>query len=242
MTNDTSTDVERPDALEVRGVAGGYYGAEVVRGVSLRVPRGKVVALLGPNGAGKTTVLRLMSGVLRPKSGQVFLDGEDVTQLSPHARAHRGLCYIPEGRAIYPSLTVRDNVVLHAPRGEAQRYVDGAVDAFPVLGTRLESRAATLSGGQQQMLALVPAFVSNPKVVLVDEASFGLAPILVDVIFERLSELARRGTSTLVVEQYVKRALALADMAYILTQGEIKHSGPAQDLGEIDLLASYLGA
>jgi branched-chain amino acid transport system ATP-binding protein len=228
-------------ALEIEGVVGGYQDSIVVHDVSIAVAPGSVVGLLGPNGAGKTTLLRLASGLLRPATGRIVLDGADVTKLSPHARAELGLCHIPEGRAIFPSLTVRENIVLHAPRGTEGHVLDAAVDAFPILGERLKARATTLSGGQQQMLALVPAFVTAPKVVLVDEASLGLAPVLVDAIFELLARLAARGVAMLVVEQYVKRALALADTAYVLNLGRVELAGSPSDLAGSSLLASYLG-
>jgi branched-chain amino acid transport system ATP-binding protein len=228
-------------ALEIAGIVGGYQDSVVIHDVSISVAPGSVVVLLGPNGAGKTTLLRLASGLLRPASGRILLDGTDITKLSPHARAELGLCHIPEGRAIFPSLTVRENIVLHAPRGTEGHVLDAAVDAFPILGKRLKARATTLSGGQQQMLALVPAFVTSPKVVLVDEASLGLAPVLVDTIFELLAQLSARGVAMLVVEQYVKRALALADLAYVLNRGRVELDGTPSELVGSSLFASYFG-
>jgi len=228
--------------LELRDVVGGYGDTTVLRGVSLSVPESSVVALLGPNGAGKTTTLRIASGLLRPTSGAVVFDGDDVSKLSPFRRSARGLCHVPEGRGIFPSLTVRENVVMYASRGQENRAWDRAVDAFPVLGVRRRQVAGTLSGGEQQMLALSRAYVANPRLVLVDEASLGLAPLVVDDIFEFLAMLAREGSSLLLVEQYVSRALALAQTVYLLNQGQIVYAGNAEDLDEEQIFALYTGA
>lgn len=228
-------------ALELQGLSGGYDAADVVQDVSLVVPAGESVVLLGPNGAGKTTLLRLACGLLNSRRGRVLLDGRDVTGLSAQARAGLGLCHIPEGRAVFPSLSVRDNILLSAPRGREEHALEAAVDAFPVLGERLTARASTLSGGQQQMLALVPAFVTEPRVVLVDEPSLGLAPVLVDTIFEFLGQLSERGVAMLLVEQYVRRALAVSSSAYVLQRGRIQVHGPSAELRSNNLLDSYFG-
>jgi branched-chain amino acid transport system ATP-binding protein len=230
-----------PVALEIEGLVGGYQDSIVLREVDLRVARGTVVALIGPNGAGKTTLLRFCSGLLRPRSGRILMDGVDVTKLSPHERSELGLCHIPEGRAMFPSLTVRENILLQARAGDQAQAVEAAVHAFPILGTRLNDRAATLSGGQQQMLALVPAFVTSPRVVMVDEPSLGLAPVLVDAIFAFLGQLAESGVAMLVVEQYVKRPLALAGSAYVLDRGTVKFGGTSSQLQSSSIMASYLG-
>lgn len=229
-------------ALEIEGLVGGYGDTTVIRDVSLRVDRGSVVTLIGPNGAGKTTLLRCASGSVRPSAGRVVLDGDDITKLSPHERAGRGLCHIAEGRAIFPSLTVHDNIVLFAGRTDPADALEQAASIFPVLGERMKSRAATLSGGQQQMLALVPAFVTSPRVVLVDEPSLGVAPVLVDTIFELLGRLAATGVSMLIVEQYVTRALALASHAYVLDRGSLRFGGSSSELQTDAIMASYLGS
>jgi branched-chain amino acid transport system ATP-binding protein len=228
--------------LELRNVVGGYGDTTVLRDVSLTVPDGSVVALLGPNGAGKTTTLRMASGLLRPRQGSVELDGDDISRLSPHRRAGRGICHIPEGRGVFPSLTVRDNVTMYARRGRERQAWDSAVETFPVLGDRRRQIAGTLSGGEQQMLALARAYIANPRVVLVDEASLGLAPLVVDDIFSFLEKLAREGASLLIVEQYVNRALALAQTVYLLNQGTIVYSGPAADLDEERIFDLYTGS
>ena len=227
--------------LELRGIEAGYGEHTVLRGVSLTVQRGSVVGVLGPNGAGKTTLLRVASGLLKPSTGAVLLDGEDVTRTRPYARARRGLCHIPEGRGIYPTLTVRENLVLHSHKGEEAAALDRATSAFPVLGEKLRQPAGQLSGGQQQMLSLVRAYLTDPKLVLVDEASMGLAPVVIDRIFEFLGQIASSGTALLIVEQYVNRALALADRVYLLNKGSVAFTGKSQDVGD-DLFAHYLGA
>jgi branched-chain amino acid transport system ATP-binding protein len=227
--------------LELRNVVGGYGDTTVLRDVSLQVPDSAVVALLGPNGAGKTTTLRMASGLLRPRAGAVFLDGDNISKMSPHRRVAAGICHIPEGRGIFPSLTVRDNVVIYSPRGQEKQAWDRAVETFPVLGSRRRQIAGTLSGGEQQMLALARAYVANPRVVLVDEASLGLAPLVVDDIFAFLEKLAREGASLLLVEQYVSRALELATTVYLLNQGEIVYAGASSDLDEAQIFALYTG-
>jgi branched-chain amino acid transport system ATP-binding protein len=228
--------------LELLQITGGYGDTTVLRDVSLAVPDSSVVALLGPNGAGKTTTLRMASGLLRPRHGSVLLDGTDITRLGPYRRVGHGICHIPEGRGIFPSLTVKENVVIYAPRGKEKEAWTRAVDTFPVIGARRRQVAGTLSGGEQQMLALVRAYIANPRVVLVDEASLGLAPLVVDEIFAFLERIALEGASLLLVEQYVSRALALAQTVYLLHQGEIVYAGPAADLDEERIFALYTGA
>ena len=228
--------------LELHQVVGGYGDTTVLREVSLSVPDSSVVALLGPNGAGKTTTLRMASGLLRPRQGAVLLDGVDISKLSPYRRVEQGICHVPEGRGIFPSLTVKENVVIYAPRGKEREAWERAVDTFPVIGSRRRQIAGTLSGGEQQMLALSRAYVANPRVVLVDEASLGLAPLVVDDIFAFLEKIAREGASLLLVEQYVSRALALAETVYLLSQGEIVYAGPAADLDEERIFDLYTGS
>jgi branched-chain amino acid transport system ATP-binding protein len=227
--------------LELRGIEAGYGEHVVLRDVSLTVQPGTVVAVLGPNGAGKTTLLRVASGLLKPAAGVVLLGGQDVTRTRPYARARRGLCHIPEGRGIYPTLTVRENLVLHSRKGEEAAALDRAASAFPALGDKLRQPAGQLSGGQQQMLSLVRAWITSPRLVLVDEASMGLAPVVVDKIFEFLGQIAASGAALLIVEQYVNRALALADTVYLLNKGGVVFAGPPADIAD-DLFTHYLGA
>ena len=227
--------------LDLRNITGGYGDTTVLRDISIEVPDSSVVALLGPNGAGKSTTLRMAAGLLRPKQGTVAFDGADVSRLGPYQRARRGLCLIPEGRGIFPSLTVRENLVMQVDKRHQRDAFERAIDTFPVLGERRSQIAGTLSGGEQQMLALVRAYVANPKLVLIDEASLGLAPLIVDAIFEFIERLADEGTSLLLVEQYISRALALASVVYLLNQGEIVYSGTADGLDEDTVFALYAG-
>jgi branched-chain amino acid transport system ATP-binding protein len=228
--------------LEIRNVAAGYAGTSVLRDVSLVVPRGAVVALLGPNGAGKTTLLNVASGLLEPDAGSVFLDGIDVSAEPSYRRAGRGLCHVPEGRGIFPTLTVRQNIALHVPASAEDEAIDLAVAAFPMLGRRLSQLAGTLSGGEQQMLALSAARVRHPSVVLLDRVSTGLAPQVLDEIFAFLTSLAASGASLLLVEQYVTRALAISDYVYILRHGSVAYVGEPIELSDDIVFATYLGA
>jgi branched-chain amino acid transport system ATP-binding protein len=227
-------------ALRLADLTIGYGGTAVVHGVTLEVPSGGAVALLGPNGAGKTTLLRAAAGLIRPMSGQVVLDGMDVTSERVDERARRGLCGIPDGRGVFASLTVRDNLLLQAERHRQQEALELATDAFPILGARLKQLAGTLSGGEQQMLALSRAYVSDPRVVLVDEVSLGLAPVIVDQLFDFLSTLLARGAALLIVEQYVSRALRIAADVYVLSRGEIVLHTASSQVSEADLFERYL--
>jgi branched-chain amino acid transport system ATP-binding protein len=226
--------------LELESVVGGYGETTVLRDVSLTVPEASVVALLGANGAGKTTVMRVASGELRPRAGRVVMDGTDISSAAPFQRWKLGVCHIPEGRAVFPGLTVRENLVTFA-KGGAEDALNKATEAFPVLGARLGQRAGTLSGGEQQMLALARAYVTDPRVILLDEVSMGLAPKIVDDIFAFIALLAGTGASLLLVEQYVSRALELADHVYVLSRGRVVFDGSPGDLDEENVLAGYLG-
>jgi len=225
----------------IQGVTAGYGTSTVLWDVTVEVPDASVVALLGPNGAGKSTLLRVASGLVPISGGRVLLGDEDVTGRSTAYFAQRGVCHIPEGRGIFPSLTVRENLVLSSPKGKEAAAIDRAVGMFPVLGQRRSQTAGSLSGGEQQMLAVVRACVSEPRVVLVDEASMGLSPMVVDAVFAFLGELAASGTSLLVVEQYISKALALADTVYLLNRGRIVHAGPAGELHADQVFERYLG-
>ncbi|MCA1844459.1 MAG: ABC transporter ATP-binding protein [Actinobacteria bacterium] len=226
--------------LALESVVGGYGETTVLRDISLTVPEASVVALLGANGAGKTTVMRVASGELRPRAGRVVMDGQDISTAPPFRRWKLGVCHIPEGRAVFPGLTVRENLVTFAKAG-ADEALTRATEAFPVLAQRMAQRAGTLSGGEQQMLALARAYVTQPRVVLLDEVSMGLAPKVVDDIFAFIGLLARTGASLLLVEQYVSRALELADHVYVMSRGRVTFSGPPAELDEENVLAGYLG-
>jgi branched-chain amino acid transport system ATP-binding protein len=228
--------------LVLDDITAGYGGATVLRQVSLTVPPGSIVALIGPNGAGKTTLLRVASGLLRPTHGRVVLDGSDVTRTTPNRRAARGLCHVTEGRAVFPALTVRENLAMFSPSGKERDGIALAIEAFSRLATRLDQVAGTMSGGEQQMLALARAYVRNPRIVLLDEVSLGLAPIIVDEIFEFLSRLAAGGSSLLLVEQFVTKALAVADYVYLLDRGSLVFAGEPSELDGHDFFATYVGA
>ena len=228
--------------LALEGVTAGYGETLAIRDVSLVVPQGKAVALLGPNGAGKTTLLSVISGLLKPRSGRVTADGADITRLPSDRRARLGLCHVTEGRSVFPGLTVRDNLRMFAPPGGEADALERAVSAFPKLGKRLSQTAGTMSGGEQQMLALARVYSSQPDVILLDEVSMGLAPIIVDEIFAFLDRVAAEGTGMLIVEQYVAKALHLADYVYVMARGRMVLLGEPAELEGSDLFAHYLGA
>ena len=229
-------------ALDVQGLEAGYGRTTILRGVSLTVPAGEIVTLLGPNGAGKTTFLRAVSGFLPVAKGSVSMFGGDVTKLAAHRRFERGLCHIPEGRGVFRSLTIRENLVMQSKKGEEEHALERATTAFPILGERLHQHAGTLSGGQQQMLAMAAAYVRDPRLILVDEASLGLAPIVVDEIFTFLERITAEGSALLIVDQFVTRALGMATTGYIMRRGEIAYSGPARELLDGDVFSEYLGS
>jgi branched-chain amino acid transport system ATP-binding protein len=228
--------------LVLDGVRAGYGRTQVLRGIDLVVPDGSVVALLGANGAGKTTLLRTAAGLLPATEGRILLDGENLTTTSPNRRVKHGLCLIPEGRGVFPSLTVADNITIQSVRGREAEAVERATAAFPRLGQRLRQLAGTMSGGEQQMLALARAYVQSPRVVLLDEVSMGLAPKVVDEIFEFLGRLAAEGASLLLVEQYVTRALEIANYVYLLNKGDVAFAGEPCELDADEVFASYAGA
>lgn len=235
--------------LEVDRLTTGYGRVEVLHGISLTVPSGTAVAVLGANGVGKTTLLRAITGTLPAWSGAVRLDGARIDGLEPHRIARRGVVSIPEGRGIFPGLSVRDNLALSArsdrEAGAAVRRerMDTVFHAFPRLEERIDQRAGTLSGGEQQMLALSRAFFANPRVLLMDEISMGLAPIVVDELFESVARLKESGTTLLIVEQFLTYALRLADICHIVAKGRVVFTGEPDELNEEGaLLGSYLGA
>jgi branched-chain amino acid transport system ATP-binding protein len=229
--------------LEIRNLVGGYENVTVLRDVSLTVPAGSVVALLGPNGAGKSTLLKMVAGVIRPTAGSILLGGRDVTHMPAYQRTRHGLCTIPEGRGVFRSLTVRENIALQVEKGKENDAVERAVAAFPILGERLSQQAGTMSGGQQQMLAMAQAYVKDADLILVDEASLGLAPVLVDVIFAFLHKVTEeRNVSLLIVDQFVTRSLSMASAAYVLRHGEIVYDGSPADLLSGNVFEQYIGS
>ena len=227
--------------LEMESVTAGYGEATVLRDAFCAVPAGSIVALIGANGAGKSTLLRVASGVLTPRSGRLRVDGRDVTGASPDRLAALGVCAIPDGRAVFASLTVRENLRLFARRGEETTGLARATEAFPRLADRLNQVVGTMSGGEQQMVALARAYVQKPRVVLVDEPSMGLAPMVVDEIFGFLGQMAAEGCSLLIVEQFVTKVLAVAHYVYVLQKGSVAFAGEPAELRHSDLLRQYLG-
>jgi branched-chain amino acid transport system ATP-binding protein len=228
--------------FELRGVTAGYGGVTVLRDIDLVVPDGNVVALLGPNGAGKSTMLRAASRMLRPTSGRLLLDGEDVTVLSSSALAARGVCHVTEGRCVFPGLSVRENLRMFSASGEEAAGIERAIAAFPRLGQRLGQLAGTMSGGEQQMLAVARAYVRESSVVMIDELSMGLAPVVVDEILGFLRSLVATGISLLLVEQYVAKALEFADKVYVLDRGRIAFAGEPSEIDDDDLIERYLAS
>ena len=231
--------------LAVDGLTVAYGAVTALRDVSLTVAEGEIVAALGPNGAGKTTLLRTLAGALKPRSGSILFDGSSIAGLSPEAVLRRRIALVPEGRKVFADLTVEENLTIggitrrdhEALRADTQRWLE----RFPILGERSGQLAGTLSGGEQQQLAVARALMSRPRLLLLDEPSLGLAPIFVDRIFELVAELRRSGTTILLVEQNVHRALEIADRAYVLSVGSVVASGPTETLVEGELERSYLG-
>jgi len=224
-----------------------YYGnIHALKGVSLTVEEGEIVTLIGANGAGKTTTLRSIAGLLHPRNGRVRFRGKDVTRLAPHLVHKEGLGLVPEGRGIFPRLTVLENLEMGAylvkDKAEIQRGIERAFALFPRLAERAEQKGGTLSGGEQQMLATARGLMSNPTILLMDEPSMGLAPVLVDQIFDVIKELNSKGTTILLVEQNALMALSIANRAYVLQTGTIVLSGSASDVAKDEnVRKAYLG-
>jgi branched-chain amino acid transport system ATP-binding protein len=242
----TTTNGTVPDAvetlLELRGIRAAYDGIDVLYGVDLKVPRGSVVALLGPNGAGKTTTLRVASGLHAPSAGDVIVAGRRVNGARPEDLARHGFCLIPEGRGIFPNLSVRENLRMMTYSGRSFRHVeDVTMERFPRLRDRRTQVAGTLSGGEQQMLAMARGLATDPALLLLDELSMGLAPIIVEELYEIVAQIARDGVSILVVEQFARTVLGAADYAAIMVHGRIAKVGSPDEL-EAELSTAYLGA
>ena len=232
--------------LELNGVHARYGAITALRGVSINVSQGELVALLGVNGAGKSTTLGCIAGVLRPWQGGIAFEGGSIVGKSPEQIARLGISLVPEGRDIFPSLTVEENLRLGAftrsERTEYRRNLDEVYDLFPVLRERLQQPGGTLSGGEQQQLAIARALMSSPRLLMLDEPSLGLAPTLVDQIFELIARLHQRGVTILLVEQNVDRTLEIVDRAYLMNTGLIESQGTAQQLrSRADIESIYMG-
>ena len=236
--------------LSIKNLKAGYGKVQVLHGISFEVPKGKLVTLIGSNGAGKTTTMRAVSGMIRPTEGEIALNGERIDGMESYSIARRGLAHSPEGRRVFATMSVTDNLLVGAfprltgsrPRGDVESDLERAMELFPRLKERRNQLAGTLSGGEQQMLAMARAVMLNPEVVLLDEPSMGLAPILVDEVFRIIENLKRDGATLLLVEQFAAAALNVADYGYVLENGKITVHGDAAKLrNDAAVKAAYLG-
>ena len=231
--------------LEVAGLTVSYGPIEAVREISFRVEEGTVVSLVGPNGAGKSTTLNAVSGVVPTAKGRVLFQGRDITRLSPHQRVSQGIVQIPEGRLVLAGMTVRENLQMGAyrrPAGEIKAGIAAVEERFPILAERRNALAGTLSGGEQQMLAIARGLMAKPRLLLLDEPSLGLAPLLVQAIFEIVGELRAGGQTILLVEQNARQALSVSSHAYVMENGKIVLEGPAGHLmSDPAIISTYLG-
>ncbi len=238
--------MDAPDnpVLEVAGVTAGYGPIEVLHGISLRLMPKRLTAIVGANGAGKTTLMLTIARLLRARSGTIRFNGADITSAPPHAVVRAGLALVPEGRRMLSTMTVTENleVAAHAAGADRAGALDAMFERFPILAERRHVSAGSLSGGEQQMLAMARALVQRPAALLLDEPSMGLAPKLVDAVFDLIAQERARGTAILLVEQNARKALALADDAHVLERGRITLSGTGEELaGHDEVVAAYLG-
>ena len=232
--------------LEIRDLEVNYGAINAIKKISFDVNQGEVIALIGANGAGKTTTLQTITGLLKAKSGSVMFEGTDILKLAPHKIVEMGMAHVPEGRRIFQQLTVYKNLTLGAFTSKDKKAVEESLnkvyEKFPRLEERKKQIAGTLSGGEQQMLAMGRALMSNPKIILMDEPSMGLSPLFVTEVFKIIEEIKASGTTVLLVEQNAKKALAIADRAYVLETGKIVLSGDAKELmNDESVKKAYLG-
>ena len=232
--------------LQLNNVESSYGPVKAIRGVSLKVQQGTIVTVLGANGAGKSTILKTISGIIDPQKGSVVYRGEPIQKKDPAWIVRQGIAHVPEGREIFPLLTVRENLLMGAytrnDKAGIQRDVERMYEVFPRLKERLPQLAGTMSGGERQMLAVGRALMGKPKLLLLDEPSLGLAPLIVREIFRTIASLRETGISVLLVEQNARAALETADYGYVLETGQVTQSGPSKDLiGDPNLIAAYLG-
>ena len=239
---DAGADAPPAAALELRGVHAGYGRVEVLHGIDLVLSRGSVLAVMGPNGAGKTTTLQVIAGLLKPTSGCVHVAGFHVNDVTPEVRARAGVCSIPEARGVFPNLTVNENLRVFTHAGDQPYHVvqERAYSRFPLLGQRRAQLAGTLSGGERQMLSMCRAFTTDPAVLLIDEISMGLAPLIVEELYRVIAQLAAEGIAVLIVEQFASMALKVADYAAIMRLGRISAVGTPADIADA-LSDAYLG-
>jgi len=233
-------------ALTVENVEAGYGEVQVLWGTSLNVVAGRLTTIVGANGAGKTTTLRSITGTIRPTAGRVLFEGDDVTRLPAHRKAERGLVLVPEGRQLFGDMTVLENLEMGAygtrARAHQDRNLERVCSYFPRIRERLHQKAGTLSGGEQQMVAVGRGLMAEPRVLMIDEMSLGLSPLLAQQLFQTLKELRGDGLTLLLVEQNVHLALALADYAYVLAEGQVHLEGPAREVASNDeIRKAYLG-
>jgi branched-chain amino acid transport system ATP-binding protein len=229
--------------LEVTGLAAGYLGERVIDGIDVEVRTGEAVAIVGSNGAGKTTLFRAIAGLLSPMTGRVVLDGKDLTRRPAHRIARAGISYVPAERHLFPAMTVKTNLALGAyPRRADRETLDLVYGLFPRLKERLRQQAGTLSGGEQQMLAVARGLMSRPRLLMLDEPTTGLAPIVAQVAFEAFEELKKQGMTLLIAEQQVPLALSVADRGYVLENGRIRLEGASDELEKNpEVRHAYLG-
>jgi branched-chain amino acid transport system ATP-binding protein len=226
--------------LGIDGLCSGYNGPNVISDVALEIAAGETVAILGPNGAGKTTLLRTVAGLLRTRAGTITFSGHDVTRDPAYARARRGIGLVPENRGVFGRLTVSENLRI-SQRKRSRVTIDDVLDMFPVLRQRAAQQAGTLSGGERQMLGLARTLLREPSLLLLDEPSLGLAPTIVDQVFEHIAQIAANRRTTVIVEQNATKAIAVADRVHLLSRGSIVWSGSAEEARSQDLAEQYLG-
>ena len=232
--------------LELRKITSGYEDIEIVKGLSLKLEQGSITTIIGSNGVGKTTTIRTISGINKTWTGEILFEGKPIHDLPPHKRVEMGIVMVPEGRRLLPSLTVRENLQLgafnKAAAAKADQRLDEVLDLFPRVGERLDQYAGTLSGGEQQMVAISRGLMSGPNILMLDEPSLGLAPIIVQQIFELISEVRRRGTTVLLVEQNVHKSLMISDYAWVMENGNVTINGTGKELMDNpEVKKAYLG-
>lgn len=232
--------------LELRNVDAGYGEIEVLKGISIVVQAGKIVSILGANGAGKSTLLKTIFGLVKPSKGQIYFCGEEITHESSLSILKRGISYVPEGRSNFPYMTVEENLemgaYIRADKASIFAEIQQLCERFPILKQKRHAEAGSLSGGQQQLMEIAMALMLQPKIILIDEPTLGLAPVLVHEVFEVIQEINSKGTTVVLVEQNAKRALGISDYAFVLELGAIRFQGSAEELSKNeDVISAYLG-